>query len=182
MRRSFLVLVVCLVAGLGALPALASVVEQLTLERAVDLSDQIVVGVVLELEVLKTSSGVIYTDSSVLIHERLAGEPSLPQVLVVRHPGGVVGDLGMRVEGVPSFAVGERVLLFLEPAPGTSGSFRTIGLFQGAYTLLETESGLLVEQKSDQGALVVKPQADRLPQRIGLDELRQRIQAQVADR
>src|SRR5262249_34897140 len=45
-------------------------------------------------------------------------------------PGGVVGEIGQRVEGAPSFVAGEEVVLFLA-ARGTV--FQPVGLGQGVW-------------------------------------------------
>jgi len=57
------------------------------------------------------------------------GRASAPVTVLV--PGGVVGALGQRVDGAPSFATGEDVVVFLTRAE--AGSYRVNGLAQGKY-------------------------------------------------
>ncbi|MBC8308948.1 MAG: hypothetical protein ISR75_06895 [Phycisphaerales bacterium] len=49
-------------------------------------------------------------------------------------PGGTVGEMTMRIAGAPEFKLGEEWILFLLPE---WKSFPTVGLYQGAYQLVE---------------------------------------------
>lgn len=135
--------------GLGAQ---ATVVESLTLSRALELSSDIVIGQAMASESFMTSSGVIYTQTSVRVDEVLHGHAAPGAMLLVRELGGEVGSLGMKVEGVARFEVGENVLLFLEPAAGGE-AYRTLGLFQGAYNLRELSGVTIATQKHSDGAV-----------------------------
>jgi hypothetical protein len=74
--------------------------------------------VVFEGEVIDTRSRVsnvggnevIFTDVSFRVSRALKGAP--PSVVSLQFLGGVVGDLGMRVQGVPTFARGDRDVIF----------------------------------------------------------------------
>jgi hypothetical protein len=51
--------------------------------------------------------------------------------VIVSEPGGVVGDRGMSVAGVVSYAAGEQVAVFLQRMP--NGFLRTTGWWQGKF-------------------------------------------------
>lgn len=84
------------------------------------------------------NKGEIWTRTQFLVVETHKG--SLPRVLEIDQPGGVVGHLHSRVEQVPAFVPGEEDFLFLwQPA---SGDFRILGWSQGAFRVhkdLETQ-------------------------------------------
>jgi hypothetical protein len=71
------------------------------------------------------------TEYTAEVEETLKGE--VPGgVARVRVPGGLAdGGLSLKIFGAPAFAVGERALLFLEPAG--DGAFRILHLFLGAF-------------------------------------------------
>ncbi len=60
----------------------------------------------------RSEAGSLWTFDNFEVLETLKGSP--PQTLRVRLPGGRVGHLETKVEGVPRFVVGEEVVLFLE--------------------------------------------------------------------
>jgi hypothetical protein len=149
--------------------ARATIVEQLSVERAVALADHVVVGVVQSSEPAVHPRGMILTDTVVLVEQSAHGATLPGDTLVLRLPGGQVGDLVQRVEGVPAFEPGELVLLFLAPT-GDRIKFRTVGLFQGVYHLQDTAGGLIAVQHRQHGALVIGAgSADALPKSVGLD-------------
>ena len=51
------------------------------------------------------------------------------QSIIIKQPGGEVGEIGMHVDGISVFEEGEEVLLFLEK--GENDFHRTLGLSQG---------------------------------------------------
>ena len=53
--------------------------------------------------------------------------------IVIKEPGGEVGEIGMFVEGSSVFEEGEEVLLFLKR--GRKGFHRTVGLSQGKFSI-----------------------------------------------
>jgi len=75
--------------------------------------------------------------------------------LTVRVPGGMGADgIGLRIYGAPSFAAGERAILFLEPRPG--GDYRILHLMQGAFR----------EVKRDGRSLALRDLADVTEMRV----------------
>lgn len=86
----------------------------------------------------------IYTDTDFSVEEAVKG--GISGSLTVRYLGGTVGELAQSVAGSPSFTVGSKYVLFLEP--GSGGRYRVVGFSQGCYQVL-SESG---------GKATVKPQ------------------------
>ena len=93
---------------------------------------------VVEATVTRTASGYdpelgtlsTYVELEIATTHR--GPAGLERV-VLREPGGRFGDLAHEVDAVPNYLPGERVLVFLEPAP--DGALRTLGLFFGKYVI-----------------------------------------------
>ena len=112
--------------------AQATVVQDLGLDRALELSSDVVTGEVIHQEAYRTERGLIYTETLLRVDQSLKGSSASGDTIVLRHLGGLVGELGMEVAGMPRFESGERLLLFLEPGrdPATR---RATGLYQGAY-------------------------------------------------
>ena len=69
-----------------------------------------------------------------------AADPN-PRAIDVALPGGIVGTLGQRVPGTPTFVIGREYVLFLGPAdgpvdgtgPGAEPTRGIVGFWQGAY-------------------------------------------------
>ena len=72
-------------------------------------------------------SGRILTWVTLTTSQIYRGGPSVIRVLV---PGGTVGEISQRVQGGPTFQLGEKSLYFLEPMPTFDG-FRLVGFTQG---------------------------------------------------
>lgn len=165
----------------GPTSARASVVLALDLDDLVGQSDEIVVAEVLG-QAASWSGRRIVTDVRLRVEETLHGRSSVASTIVVRRLGGNVGDVGMRVEGEPSFSVGERVLLFLRR---TSAGLRVVGMSQGAMRLLPGDpvmvepggSGLALVRRNTEGTLtdVDAPQARPLDE--VLDDVRRALAA-----
>ncbi len=78
-----------------------------------------------------------------------------PYVTLYEH-GGIVGQTDSRVIGVPEYNQGEKVFLFLRM--DSRGSYRTLGLFQGKFSVRTTSAGT-----SEVVGKVGKTLADDLP-------------------
>lgn len=95
-------------------------------------SDAIVVGFVLSSAPRLTQDGRrIITDTEIQVIEVLKG--AAPKSIVVMQPGGVVGDVGQRVEGTAPFAAGENVVVFLERRG--ADRWAVTGMVQGKFTI-----------------------------------------------
>lgn len=95
-------------------------------------SDAIVIGTVRTSAPRLTQDGRrIVTDTEIQVSEVLKGNPE--KTIVVMQPGGVVGDVGQRVEATAPFAAGEEVVVFLERRG--LDRWAVTGMIQGKFTI-----------------------------------------------
>jgi hypothetical protein len=137
--------------------AQATLVERVSLEQLVDGSARIVQG-----RCLRTWSAWdathqnIWTHSEIQVTDALKGDAG--QTVVVSELGGEVGDLSMRVEGMPQYQPGEEMVLFLYQTP--IGLWRTRGLGQGKFSVLRDPAAGTPRVRADlQGAALTDPAA-----------------------
>jgi hypothetical protein len=79
----------------------------------------------------------IVTDVEIEVAESFKGQA--PKTVVVEQPGGVVGDIGQRVDGIARFDPGEEVVVFLERRPGDR--FLVTGMAQGKFRVERSSDG-----------------------------------------
>jgi hypothetical protein len=135
-------------------PADATILIALDLQELTAESDRIVVGQVVWVEPIQIDSGMIRTRYRVLVEQDLRGSDD--RELVVETLGGRIGRLGMRVEGSPSFSLGDRVVVFVERDSDTV--FRPVGMAQGVMRV-EHEDGRNVVLPMQPDMLLVRPNA-----------------------
>ena len=111
---------------LAASPAYGSIVQALDLDDLVEQSDQILLGRVVFSESFQRANGTLGTWHRIVIERDVRGSASGEQEVIVETLGGQLGDIGMRVEGEPSFSVGERVVVFVR-GDGGYAAFRPVG-------------------------------------------------------
>jgi hypothetical protein len=73
-----------------------------------------------------------YTYWRITVSEQLYGDP-LPADLIVRQPGGEIGDMGYHVAGSAEFAGGEDVFVALHDTDQNSAVKEVVGLASGKY-------------------------------------------------
>lgn len=98
-----------------------------------------------------------------LVIERAIADISTRRELRITVPGGVVGGIGMRVEGAPQFTVGEELVLFAAESPR---GLRTIGMSQGVFPV-ERRGGLRVVQPGGRGMALYRRDASGRLMRSG---------------
>jgi hypothetical protein len=132
-----------------------ALIVRMSLSELVGNSDLIVRGEVLKTEcrwgTLESDPGsrIIFTDATVAVGELLKGTSDRSE-LVIATEGGVIGDLGLRVEDMPEFAVGEEVVVFLRPA--NPAGLRTVtNQFNGKYTII---AGIIPDNGQPAGEFV----------------------------
>ena len=87
----------------------------------------------------------IWTLVTISVSHSIKGNSPKKQDVVVKIPGGEVGDIGQKTEDAPIFATGEEVLLFLQPEVYREKKvFRVTGNFQGKHTI---KDNMLIEKK-----------------------------------
>jgi hypothetical protein len=110
------------------------------------------------------------------VSETLKGSPR--KTVMVRQPGGVVGNIGQRVDGVASFDQGEEVVVFLARRP--DDSFVVQGMAQGKFRVERSSDGrdaFAIPQEVEADLVEAPGQSsaglERRP--LTLDELRAQI-------
>jgi len=151
-------LVVALVLGSARLPQ-ASLLTSMSLRDLVAVSDRIVVAKVISVQAAwDPSHHKILSTIDVDIEQTWKGETTTGRTSIVQ-PGGTVGELEMTVGGMPSFAPGERALLFLH---GRSHP-QVVGMSQGKRTLeRDGQSGRWRLQSPDMTCVVERGPDARL--------------------
>src|SRR5439155_21676859 len=109
--RALLCIMCC---GIGA--AGATVLVPMSDADLVRTSHLIVVGHVRRIETRELRDGRLLTEIALAVEQTLKGRLRTGKV-VVTSPGGRIGERSVQVYGAPSFAAGERVLVFLKRTP-----------------------------------------------------------------
>jgi hypothetical protein len=140
-----------------------------SVEESARTSDAVVRGTVLSVT-SRWAGGHIVTDVEIAVTSSWKGQPG--RQVTVTIPGGVVGDLGQRVDTAPEFTVGEEVVVFVQRAPNGRMN-RVNGLAQGKYRV---EDGLAKPDTSDVElhARAIGP-GEKLVQPMTVDELERRV-------
>jgi hypothetical protein len=165
MRRLLPLTVLAIVA-----PAAASTFMAATVAGVARSSDAVVRGTVISAAGRETAGGRIVTDVDVEVASAWKGAPERIVRIVV--PGGSLGSIALRVEGAPTFAAGEEVVVFLARE---GRAWRVSGYGQGKYRVVgdEVRPGL--------GGARVLPRAsgkgERLVGRMTVAELERRVRA-----
>lgn len=179
------------VAGL----ARATITEAMDLRALVRDSDHVVLATVISTEARYDHLDRIVTDATLRVDERMWGPAREGSTVVVRRLGGVLGDVGLRVEGEATFEPGERVILFartlrsegvLRPVgmsqgvlPVRTGSTSTGGGAAGGEVVMPGGDGLALVRRGEDGRLASAPGAISEP--TPLDALLARIRDLVAE-
>lgn len=166
-----------LAALLVASPADASIVQGLELPELVRHADRIVLGRVLFSESFQRPDGQLGTWHRIGVEREIRGRAPDEREVIVETLGGQIGDVGMRVDGEPSFTVGERVLVFIRDG-GPYTAFRPVGMGQGVMrvrmkrgveTVTQNREGLMLVRRNAQGRL--EKSLGGLPDKERLDAL-----------
>ncbi|MGA8891618.1 MAG: hypothetical protein WB493_08625, partial [Anaeromyxobacteraceae bacterium] len=107
MRTTVAAAVACL-----ALPALAAVGPEVSVEALARRADAVVHGAVRGVEASWAADGR-HVRTRVTLRRISTWRGDAPAVVVVEVPGGRVGDVAQSVAGAPEFAPGEEVVVFL---------------------------------------------------------------------
>jgi hypothetical protein len=146
-------------------------------EDLAESAEAALIGLVTSVDpVVDADDGSIQTYVSIVPDAILFGDLP-PDEVVLRERGGEVSGRRERVFGVPRYAVGERVLVFVTPA--ADGARHTTAMAMGKYRLSAGDDGAVVAARSfDEGSVVLDPQSGGLataPQRTDLSDLLARI-------
>lgn len=148
-------------AALWASPSEASIVQAMDLDELVEQSDRILLGRVVFSESFEKPNGMIGTWHRIEVERDIRGNAPHEAEVIIETLGGQIGDIGMRVEGEPSFSIGERVVVFAS-GRGSYTAFRPVGMGQGVMrvraengvdTVSQPRHGLLLMRRNAQGSL-----------------------------
>jgi len=137
----------------GASQARASVVQALDLVAMTTTADHVLVARVVAQGSHYDEHGRIVTDVEMMVEQSEKGDAAPGAMVLVRRLGGVVNGIGMRIEGEPSFADGERTLLFAQKL-ASSNVLRAIGMSQGVLRIAERDGDSWVASNAGGAALV----------------------------
>jgi hypothetical protein len=175
-------LVATVLATVPTAPARASLVMALDLAQLVGRADRVLVGEVLSVESAWDSDRRrIHTTAVIQVAEMLKGEAPANGRVVVVQPGGTVGDIEMRVHGMPRFVAGGRAVLFVRGALPAA----VVGMGQGLRPLrFDTAARRWMVEGGDRSAAVNVDAAGRFAAAgpepaLPLEELRRRVRALV---
>jgi len=165
--------VVALVALALARPSLAALAVPASVEDLARTSDAVVRG-----RVASVSSRLSNDGRRILTYVEVEAsstwQGAVPQRITVVVPGGVVGNIGQRVEGSPAFSQDEQVVLFLSKLGST---FRVRGLAQGKFSVVSGQA------QPDLSGLVFAPgrgmrrASERRVETMAVDELERRVRS-----
>jgi hypothetical protein len=164
----------------SSLPASGTTIVPMSLEDLTRDSAAVVIADVAGLRTGPDQGGPIQTEVELRVERVLEGRLS-SSTLYLTEPGGVAGGRREVVFGAPSYAVGERVVVFVQVA--ADGSLRTNHLVLGKFAITEEEGGRLrAERRLEPGTSVVvapgiEPWRDGMP----LEELIAEIESAAAD-
>jgi len=130
----------CVAANLAGRNARAGDVRPLNLHEMTARAGKIFEGACLETQVERDqATGLLITVSTFEVRDWLKGSGG--KQIQVRQYGGILpGGSGIVVAGMPRYAVGERVILFLH-SPGRTGFTSPVGLMQGKFALVAKADG-----------------------------------------
>jgi hypothetical protein len=186
-RRNGSLVAALLLACTFAPPARASVVMALSFDELAAQANRVVLGNVESVQARWSADGErIETVVELAVELELSNASGGATVRIVQ-PGGTIGDVGLRVSGMPEFKQGERVLVFLEilgPDTDEVTMHRVLGLAQGKLNVLpRIGGGFDVLQRIPMGLALAEPDADGMirpneqlrPLVLDLDEALARI-------
>jgi hypothetical protein len=173
--------------SLPAAVAHATLIEALDLRELVRGSDHVVVATVVRSEARYDHLDRIVTDTTLRVDERMYGPAAAGSTVVVRSLGGALGEVGLHVEGEPTFSPGERIVLFGR-MHAQDRVLRAVGMSQGvlpmrreggAEVVMPGGGGLALVQRGSDGRLRPAPGALIAPE--SADEVLARIRDLVLE-
>jgi hypothetical protein len=148
-------------------------------------ADTIVQGTVRRMESRWSGDGRrIVTDVEIQVVEAFKGQAG--GSVLITQPGGRVGDIAQKVNGLASFTPGEEVVLFLVRAGPQA--FRVAGMAQGKYKVQRSADGtqVLAVPEPTGDTLLVDPNTRQpttsSPRSLSLTELKASIHAALQQR
>jgi hypothetical protein len=151
-----LVVLACSIAAVAAVPVRATTFEPVTFNDMVAQADVIFVGDVVDVRpftVQTRERTIVKTRVTFSVSDPLYGTSSLVEVFDFL--GGETADLGMKVEGMPTFAVGDRRVVFarrdrsINPIVGFTQGLMKVSRDAGGIDRVLTLEGAPIARLSD---------------------------------
>ncbi|MBX3250014.1 MAG: hypothetical protein KF901_22745 [Myxococcales bacterium] len=158
--RSLTVLALVLGVAFAAAPASATLSRAMDLPELVAESDTIALVRAVAQAPRRDARGRIVTDITLEVLDSLKGAARPGESLTLVRLGGSLGEVGMHIEGEPSFVEGSRYVVFLRP---WDGAFRPVGMSQGVMPVAEGERGVEVQPGGGGLSLVDGPRGRPAP-------------------
>lgn len=128
----------------------ATVVISQSLEEMAQTAPIIVEGTVEQVQTQWAESAArIYTYAEISVSRPLKGK--VKSTVLVKQPGGIIGELGHSVAGAARFKTGEKVLLFLEPAVDEDEVYLVWSMAAGKISFRENNLGEMRAQRDLEG-------------------------------
>lgn len=126
-----------------SLPVGATVFEIQTVDQQIKESDGIIVGNFLRKKSVKLDDGTVATQMIFKMNKEYGMQSDLfgMDEIIVHYPGGRVGNLTVKVEGVPSFIPGESVALMIK---SNSDRYWGLNLGMGSYKVVNYGNETLI--------------------------------------
>src|SRR5262249_11714821 len=107
---------------------------------------------------LDEQSGHVFTYIKLRVTDVFKGDIR-DRVLVIKQPGGSIGDRGTMVFSAPQFAAGEQVIIYLQTMQ--DGTLRVHDALLGKYSIVKdaASGNLIVVRGAPQGEVKIVPQA-----------------------
>lgn len=156
---SFLLLATAAMTALAG-PAGASTFLALSQAELVEQAEAVVQGRIVEVQSFWNSEHTaILTEAVLEVEDTVVG--SAPAYVNLRTFGGQVGNYRIVAHGFPTFQLGERMVLFLEPE--ADGAQRVLGYQQGQYRIRDERGIETAVPTFDTGARILRRDGSEAP-------------------
>lgn len=167
-------------AVVSAVPTDASTFLNMSPREMLLESDAVVVGRVLSVDSFwNAEHTMIVTEVSLEIRETVVGAAPA-SVVKIRTYGGQVESYRIEAHGFPTFAVEDRVLVFLRHDDNDPSSFSVVGYRLGQYNLIENGEGRTIAVPALEGGVRLLDRDGRTapaPKAIDLEELKAQLRS-----
>jgi hypothetical protein len=158
MKRAVWILILTL--GPAVFPAAASTFLALSQKELVEQADAVVAGRIVERQSFwNEEHTAILTEAVLQVEDVIVG--SAPAYVNLRTFGGQVDDYRIVAHGFPTFQLGERLVLFLEPEK--DGAQRVLGYQQGQFRIRGEQGKEMAVPAIDLGARLLRPDGSEAP-------------------
>lgn len=146
--------------ALAAAPAAASTFLYVSQAELVGQADAVVQGRIVEVHSFwNAERTAILTEATLEVEDTVVG--AAPAFVNLRTFGGQVGSYRVEAHGFPTFQLGERMLVFLEP--DQDGARKVLGYLQGQFRIQGEPGREMAMPAFATGARVLRPDGSEAP-------------------